>query len=212
MAGERLVAVSYPVDQEYTKANFEILGDDAEIVRTYELDAAGRARALRDADALLAWDLAEEIPAGALQRAGRLRFVQLLSAGVDAVDFTALPERLTVACDVGARPGVDAEPGQAPAAAACCPRRRPVRQMAARAGPGRLGLRHPRLRWRRRRHGAADEGVRRPDPRGEPHRADQRNGRVRGHPGGSGPGARRGGRARRLAAADAGHAGAARQA
>ncbi|HKD87947.1 MAG TPA: 2-hydroxyacid dehydrogenase, partial [Streptosporangiaceae bacterium] len=109
MAGERLVAVSYPVDQEYTKANFEILGDDAEIVRTYELDAAGRARALRDADALLAWDLAEEIPAGALQRAGRLRFVQLLSAGVDAVDFTALPERLTVACNAGAYAGAMSE-------------------------------------------------------------------------------------------------------
>ena len=109
MAGERLVAVSYPVDQEYTKANFEILGDDAEIVRTYELDAAGRARALRDADALLAWDLAEEIPAGALQRAGRLRFVQLLSAGIDAVDFTALPERLTVACNAGAYAGAMSE-------------------------------------------------------------------------------------------------------
>jgi len=109
MAGERLVAVSYPVDQEYTKANSEILGDDAEIVRTYELDAAGRARALRDADALLAWDLAEEIPAGALQRAGRLRFVQLLSAGVDAVDFTALPERLTVACNAGAYAGAMSE-------------------------------------------------------------------------------------------------------
>ena len=109
MVGERLVAVSYPVDQEYTKVNSEILGDDAEIVRTYELDAAGRARALRDADALLAWDLAEEIPAGALQRAGRLRFVQLLSAGVDAVDFTALPERLTVACNAGAYAGAMSE-------------------------------------------------------------------------------------------------------
>src|SRR5215469_15808513 len=109
MAGERLVAVSYPVDQEYTKVNSEILGDDAEIVRTYELDAAGRARALRDADALLAWDLGEEIPPGALQRAGRLRFVQLLSAGVDAVDFTALPERLTVACNAGAYAGAMSE-------------------------------------------------------------------------------------------------------
>jgi len=102
MARERLVAVSYPVDQEYTQANSQILGDDAGIVCTYELDGAGRARALRDADALLAWDLAEEIPPGALQQAARLRFVQLLSAGVDAVDFTALPERLTVASNAGA--------------------------------------------------------------------------------------------------------------
>jgi phosphoglycerate dehydrogenase-like enzyme len=109
MARERLVAVSYPVDQEYTQANSEILGNDAEVVCTYELDDADRARALRDADALLAWDLAEEIPAGVLQRAARLRFAQLLSAGVDAVDFTALPERLTVACNAGAYAGAMSE-------------------------------------------------------------------------------------------------------
>jgi phosphoglycerate dehydrogenase-like enzyme len=101
MARERLVAVSYPVDEDFTRANAEILGDDADLVCTYELDDAGRTRALRDADALLAWDLAEEIPAGALQ-GERLRFVQLLSAGVDAVDFSALPDALTVASNAGA--------------------------------------------------------------------------------------------------------------
>src|SRR5215469_14759945 len=109
MARERLVAVSYPVDQEYMQVNSEVLGDDAEVVNTYELDGAGRARALRDADALLAWDLADEIPAGALEGAPRLRFAQLLSAGVDAVNFTALPERLTVACNAGAYAGAMSE-------------------------------------------------------------------------------------------------------
>ena len=109
MAQERLVAVSYPVDQEYIQANSEILGDDAEVVWTYELDEADRARALRDADALLAWDLAEEVPAGGLEGAARLRFAQLLSAGVDGVDFTALPERLTVACNAGAYAGAMSE-------------------------------------------------------------------------------------------------------
>ena len=102
MARERLVAVSYPVDQDFTRANAEALGDDAEVVCTYELDDAGRTRALRDADALLAWDLAEEIPAGALQQAARLCFVQMLSAGVDAVDFSAVPDGLTVASNAGA--------------------------------------------------------------------------------------------------------------
>jgi phosphoglycerate dehydrogenase-like enzyme len=102
MAGERLVAVSYPVDQDYQKLNSEVLGDDAGLVCTYELDDAGRAQALRNADALLAWDLAAEIPAGALEQAARLGFVQLLSAGVDAVDFSALPDGLTVASNAGA--------------------------------------------------------------------------------------------------------------
>jgi phosphoglycerate dehydrogenase-like enzyme len=109
MAQERLVAVSYPVDQDFTQVNSEVLGDDARVVCTYELDDAGRARALRDADALLAWDLAEEVPAGALQQAARLGLVQLLSAGVDAVDFSALPDRLTVASNAGAYAGAMSE-------------------------------------------------------------------------------------------------------
>jgi phosphoglycerate dehydrogenase-like enzyme len=109
MARERLVVASYPVDKEYIQANLEILGDDAEVVCTYDLDEADRARALRDADALLAWDLADEIPAGALEGAPRLRFAQMLSAGVDALDFTALPERLTVACNAGAYAGAMSE-------------------------------------------------------------------------------------------------------
>jgi phosphoglycerate dehydrogenase-like enzyme len=109
MAQERLVAVSYPVDQEFNRINSEVLGDDAHIVCTYELDDAGRTRVLRNADALLAWDLAAEIPAGALQQAARLGLVQLLSAGVDAVDFSALPDRLTVASNAGAYAGAMSE-------------------------------------------------------------------------------------------------------
>src|SRR5215469_4182599 len=102
MAQERTVVVSYPAVQDFAQVNSEILGDDARLVCTYELDDAGRTQALRTADALLAWDLDEEIPAGALQQAARLRFAQLLSAGVDAVDFPALPDRLTVASNAGA--------------------------------------------------------------------------------------------------------------
>ena len=109
MARERLVVASYPVDKEYIQANLEILGDDAEVVSTYDLDEADRARALRDADALLALGLADEIPAGALEGAPRLRFAQMLSAGVDALDFTALPEGLTVACNGGAYAGAMSE-------------------------------------------------------------------------------------------------------
>ena len=109
MTGKRLVVVSYPADQEYIQINSEILGDDASILFSYELDDADRARALRNADAVLSWDLAEEIPAGALQQAAQLRFAQLLSAGVDAVDFSALPGRLTLASNAGAYAAAMAE-------------------------------------------------------------------------------------------------------
>jgi phosphoglycerate dehydrogenase-like enzyme len=109
MAKERLVAVSYPVDEEFARINSEVLAGPAEIACTYELPDPQRAQILRRADALLAWELPEEIPAGALDQAGRLRFVQLLSAGVDGVDFSALPGRLIVASNAGAYAGAMSE-------------------------------------------------------------------------------------------------------
>jgi len=109
MAKDRLVAVSYPADEEYARINSEVLAGDAEVAYTYELDDAHRTQTLRRADALIAWDLPREIPAGALDGAARLRFVQLLSAGVDAVDFSALPDRLLLASNAGAYAGAMAE-------------------------------------------------------------------------------------------------------
>ncbi len=109
MAQQRLVAVSYPADEEFARINSEVLAGDAEVVCTYELDDAQRAQTLRRAEALLAWQLPEEIPAGALQDAARLRFVQLLPAGVDAVDFSAVPDRLVVASNAGAYAGAMSE-------------------------------------------------------------------------------------------------------
>jgi phosphoglycerate dehydrogenase-like enzyme len=101
-AEERLVAVSYQVDEDFARINSEVLAGDAEIVSTYALDDAQRTDVLRRAEALLAWELPKEIPPGALDQAAGLRLVQLLSAGVDAVDFTALPARLIVASNAGA--------------------------------------------------------------------------------------------------------------
>jgi phosphoglycerate dehydrogenase-like enzyme len=102
MAQKRVVAVSYPADEEFTRVNSEVLADEAEIVYTYELDDAQRAQTLRRAEAVLALNLADEIPDGAFAESSRLRFVQLLSAGVDTVDFSALPDGLTVASNAGA--------------------------------------------------------------------------------------------------------------
>jgi phosphoglycerate dehydrogenase-like enzyme len=109
MAQERLVAVSYPADDEFAQVNAEILGGDAALVYTHELGEEVRDQALRDAEALLAWDLPKEVPAGALRESTRLRIVQLLSAGVDDVDFAAVPESLIVASNAGAYAGAVAE-------------------------------------------------------------------------------------------------------
>jgi len=105
MTKDRLVAVSYPADDEFARINSEILAADATVVSTYELDDEGRAETIRRADALVSWELPKEIPAGVLAAAPRLQFLQLLSAGVDAVDFSALPADLAVASNAGAYAG-----------------------------------------------------------------------------------------------------------
>src|SRR5258708_24462227 len=102
MGQDRLVAVSYPADADYVRINTEVRADHAEIVYTHELDDAQAAEVLRRAEVLVAWELPREVPAGGLGEASRLRLVQLLSAGVDAVDFSAIPDRLMLASNAGA--------------------------------------------------------------------------------------------------------------
>jgi phosphoglycerate dehydrogenase-like enzyme len=109
MTQERLVAVSYPADKEFTRINAEVLSSDATVVSTYELNDTQRRNALRRAEALLAWEPSAEIPAGALAGAPRLRFVQLLSAGADALDFSQVPDRLVLASNAGAYSGAVSE-------------------------------------------------------------------------------------------------------
>jgi phosphoglycerate dehydrogenase-like enzyme len=57
---------------------------------------------LRHAEVLIGWHLGEELPSGALREAPGLRFIQLLSAGADSVNYVALPEWLMLAGNVGA--------------------------------------------------------------------------------------------------------------
>jgi phosphoglycerate dehydrogenase-like enzyme len=102
MAQERVVAVSYPVDEEFSSINTRALAGAATVVFTHPLDGAGRREALARADALIGWQLGRELPDGALAAAGRLRFVQLLSAGADGVDYQAFPPHLLLASNVGA--------------------------------------------------------------------------------------------------------------
>jgi phosphoglycerate dehydrogenase-like enzyme len=132
MAQERLVAVSYPADDDFARVNSDVLAGDAEIVHVHEMAGTQRTEVLRRAEALISWELSKEIPAGALAGAARLRFVQLLSAGVDGVDFSAVPERLVVASNAGAYAGPVAE--HAVALALSLAKRLPQRHAALAAG------------------------------------------------------------------------------
>ena len=102
MPGERLVAVSYPVDDEFTRINADVLGGDATVAFLQQRGEDERREILRRADALIGLNLRRELPAGTWQDVPGLRFVQLLSARADTVDFAAMPERLMLASNVGA--------------------------------------------------------------------------------------------------------------
>ena len=102
MAHERQVAVSYPADGEITSAITDVLGDVADVRFLSDVPAEERSTTLRGAEALLALNLRRELPGGALAGAADLRFVQLVSAGADSVDFTTIPPAALVAGNVGA--------------------------------------------------------------------------------------------------------------
>jgi glycerate dehydrogenase len=102
MARERTVVVSYPVDDEFTAINNEVLAGEAEVVYLGSLPEAERPAALRRAEVLIAWNAGRELPPGALPEAAGLEFLQFLSAGVDQVDLAAVPDRVTIAGNVGA--------------------------------------------------------------------------------------------------------------
>ncbi len=102
MAHERLVAVSYPVDGEFTAINADVLGDLATLSFTDGMPEDERADVLRQAEVLIGLRLQHEVPAGTLQSTPGLRFIQLLSAGLDTVDFDAIAPDIMVAGNVGA--------------------------------------------------------------------------------------------------------------
>ena len=102
MAPELLVAVSYPVDDEFTRINTDVLSGTARVIFLDSCSDDQRSEIVRQADVLIGWHLKEELPAGTLQDAVRLRFVQMLSAGADAVNFTAISEQVILASNVGA--------------------------------------------------------------------------------------------------------------
>jgi glycerate dehydrogenase len=102
MAADPLVAVSYPADDEFAQINTQVLDGLARVAFLYGRPDDEVKEVVGRADVLLGWHLGEELPASALQDAARLRFVQLLSAGADSVDYAAVPERLMLASNVGA--------------------------------------------------------------------------------------------------------------
>ena len=98
----RLVVVSYPVDEEYARINTDVLSGEATVRFLRQVPEPERPAILASAEALIGWNLPRELPDGALERAAELRFIQLLSAGADSIDFRTIPETVPLAGNVGA--------------------------------------------------------------------------------------------------------------
>jgi phosphoglycerate dehydrogenase-like enzyme len=65
-------------------------------------DPGARAALLRRADAIITWVPGSELTPEDIRALSDVRFIQLLSAGADHVDFATLPRQATVAGNVGA--------------------------------------------------------------------------------------------------------------
>lgn len=110
------LVVGFPLDAATRAAMNAVLGEDIEVVALGD-DPGQRIAALRGADVLLTLNLKGFVPEE-LQRLGRLRLVQFITAGVDHMPLTQLPLETVVACNAGAYAAPMAEHGLAMALAA----------------------------------------------------------------------------------------------
>jgi phosphoglycerate dehydrogenase-like enzyme len=99
---QRRVAVSYPANEDYARITRDVVGPDAAVVFLRDVPEPEWPAVLADAEVLLSFNLRRELPPGALDSAPNLRFIQLLSAGADSVDFRTVPGRVRLAGNVGA--------------------------------------------------------------------------------------------------------------
>ena len=132
MPRERVVAVTCQVNEEYVKISTDVLGADATLVFSHLVAEEERAALVAAAEILIGWDPVSELPAGALASLPELKLIQLLSAGADGVDFTAIPEHVVLAGNVGAYAAPIAE--HAVAMSLALARRLPQRHAALAAG------------------------------------------------------------------------------
>lgn len=132
MPRERIVAVTCQVNEAYIKIISEVLGADAMLVFSHQAAEHERVALIAAAEVLIGWNPAGELPAGTLADLPELAFIQLLSAGADGVDFTAIPEHVVLAGNVGAYATPIAE--HVVAMALALARRLPQRHAALAAG------------------------------------------------------------------------------
>ena len=102
MMDEQNIVVTFNVPPEEKALLLEILAGEASLTFLGEIPPAQRKQVLERADVLLAWNFPREIHPEDYPHLQRVRFVQLLSAGVDHMPFADLPAHLLFASNAGA--------------------------------------------------------------------------------------------------------------
>ncbi len=112
----RTLAVGFPIDAAARATLQHAVGDDIEVVALTD-DRGQRRAALQAAEVLLTLNL-KDFSTDELALFGRLKLVQLITAGVDHIPLTTVPAESIVACNAGAYAGPMAEHALAMALAA----------------------------------------------------------------------------------------------
>jgi phosphoglycerate dehydrogenase-like enzyme len=97
-----LLVVTFAVDARGRAVIAEALGGEARVAYLPDLGAAARAEALSSAGALLTGNIGRELQPGELPLIASARLVQFMSAGVDYISFSELPESVPMAANRGA--------------------------------------------------------------------------------------------------------------
>ena len=100
------VLVSYNFRQTHREVFKEALCDLADVKFLPDIAAVDRAGAIGRADVIIAWNLPKEFSAEQLRLAGRVRLIQLITAGAERLPFSLLPADAVIASN----PGAYAEP------------------------------------------------------------------------------------------------------
>ena len=100
MTGITLI-VAFDLDAAARRTATEALGGVGQLICLCDVGADGRATALRDAGAVLAWNL-KDFSADDLALLGGTKLIQFMTAGVDFIPLSTLPPGVPVASNGGA--------------------------------------------------------------------------------------------------------------
>jgi len=97
------IAITSPTNEREKRTIHAVLDDISDILYVSDMKAPEREQALKKAEVILSKSFAKaEIRLQEIVLLKRTRLIQLISAGADKIPFTAIPENITMASNVGA--------------------------------------------------------------------------------------------------------------